>query len=228
MQRIWAPPRSTRRNRRYAHREAFKDQLMSTPSIRLSTYKDPRPWSNLLKRLLWLCVQLPFWLRIPRVLNPIRIALLRLFGAQIGRRCLVGTARIWIPWNLRMAEFSAIGDGAEIYNLAPVQIGPNSVVSQRSYLCTATHDYTKSDFPIYSLPIKIGASAWIAACAFIGPGINVGEGAVVGACSVVTKDVPPWTVCAGNPCRVIKTRQLVEKNAVQREANEIEDKMLDR
>jgi putative colanic acid biosynthesis acetyltransferase WcaF len=107
-----------------------------------------------------------------------------------------------------MGEFSAIGDAVEIYNLAPIRIGANSVVSQRSYLCTATHDYTKSNFPIYSLPITVGSSAWIAAAAFVAPGINIGEGAVVGACSVVTKDVPPWTVCAGNPCRVIKTRRL--------------------
>jgi putative colanic acid biosynthesis acetyltransferase WcaF len=181
---------------------------MTAPSIRLSTYRDPRPWGYLLKRLLWSCVQLPFWLRIPRVLNPMRILLLRLFGAQIGRRCLIGSARIWIPWNLRMGEFSAIGDAAEIYNLAPVHIGANSVVSQRTYLCTSTHDYTKSNFPIYSLPIKIESSAWIAAGAFLAPGIIVGEGAVVGACSVVTKDVPSWTVCAGNPCRVIKSRRL--------------------
>jgi putative colanic acid biosynthesis acetyltransferase WcaF len=181
---------------------------MSKPGVNLSAYEDRRPWGYLLKRLLWSSVQLPFWLRIPRVMNPVRIGLLRLFGAQIERRCLVGSARIWIPWNLHMDEFSAIGDSVEIYNLAPIRIGANSVVSQRSYLCTATHDYTKSNFPIYSMPITIGASAWIAAAAFVGPGINVGEGAVVGAFSVVTKDVPPWTVCAGNPCRVIKPRRL--------------------
>jgi putative colanic acid biosynthesis acetyltransferase WcaF len=192
---------------------------MSTPGVRLSTYEDRRPWSYLLKRLLWSCVQLPFWLRIPRVLSPVRIALLRLFGAQIGRRCLVGSARIWVPWNLQMGEFSAIADSVEIYNLAPVRIGANSVVSQRSYLCTATHDYTKSNCPIYSLPITIGASAWIAAAAFVGPGINVGEGTVVGACSVVTKDVPPWTVCAGNPCRVIKARNLDEPGELHLDLN---------
>jgi putative colanic acid biosynthesis acetyltransferase WcaF len=141
-------------------------------------------------------------------MSPVRIGLLRLFGAKIDRRCLVGSARIWIPWNLSMGEFAAIGDGAEIYNLAPIRIGANSVVSQRAYLCTASHDYTKSNFPIYSLPITVGASAWIAAAVFVAPGINVGEGAVVGACSVVTKDVPSWTVCAGNPCRVIKPRRL--------------------
>jgi putative colanic acid biosynthesis acetyltransferase WcaF len=181
---------------------------MSTTGVKLSMYEDRRSWSYLLKRLLWSCVQLPFWLRIPRVMSPVRITLLRLFGARIERRCLVGSARIWIPWNLHMGEFSTIGDSAEIYNLAPVRIGANSVVSQRSYLCTATHNYTKSNFPIYSLPITIGASAWIAAAAFVGPGINVGEGAVVGACSVVTKDVPPWMVSAGNPCRVIKPRRV--------------------
>jgi putative colanic acid biosynthesis acetyltransferase WcaF len=109
-----------------------------------------------------------------------------------------------------MGTLSAIGDGAEIYNFARVRIGTNSVVSQRSYLCTATHDYTKSNFPIYSLPITIGQSVWIAAGVFVAPGINVGEGAVVGACSVVTKDVPAWTVCGGNPCRVIKSRRLDE------------------
>ena len=181
---------------------------MSIPTVKLSTYEDRRPWNHQLKRLLWYCVQLPFWLKVPRVLSPLRIALLRLFGAQIGRQCLIGSARIWIPWNLEMGEFSAIGDAVEIYNLAPVRIGANSVVSQRGYLCTATHDYTKSNFPIYSLPITIGPSAWIAAAAFIAPGINVGEGAVVGACSVVMKDVPPWMVCAGNPCRAIKLRRL--------------------
>jgi putative colanic acid biosynthesis acetyltransferase WcaF len=117
-----------------------------------------------------------------------------------------------VPWNLEIGEFSAIGDGAEIYNLAPVRIGSNSVISQRSYVCTATHDYTKSSFPIHSLPITVGSSAWVAAQVFLAPGVTVGEGAVVGACSVVTKDVPPWTVSAGNPSRVIKARCLFENS----------------
>lgn len=196
--------------------------------VKLSTYRDRKPAIYLLKRLLWSCVQILFWPKMPRRLSPLRIALLRAFGAQIGRNCLVGGARIWVPWNLHMGEFSAIGSGAEIYNLAQVRVGANSVISQRAYLCTATHDYTKSDFPLYSRPITIGASAWIAACAFIAPGIKVGEGAVVGACSVVTKDVPPWTVCAGNPCRIIKHRQLDQTDAPLQRVNsrpeEIEEK----
>ena len=183
--------------------------------VRLSKYHDARPWGYLLMRFLWSCVQLPFWPRMPRRLSPLRIALLRVFGAQIGQRCLVDSSRIWIPWNLQMDEFSVIGSGAEIYNLAPVRIGANSVVSQRGYLCTATHDYTKIDFPLYSRPITIGPSAWIAAGAFIGPGVEVGEGAVVGAFSVVTKDVPPWMVCVGNPCRPIKSRRLDDLDEIR-------------
>jgi putative colanic acid biosynthesis acetyltransferase WcaF len=188
---------------------------MSQPGVKLSTYEDRRPAGYLFRRLLWSCVQLPFWLRIPRVLSPVRIALLRMFGARIGQHCLVGSARIWIPWNLHMDEYSAIGDSAEIYNLAPVHIGANSVVSQRSYICTATHDYTKPSFPIYSVSITIGCSAWIAAGVFVAPGIKVGDGAVIGAFSVVSRDVPPWTVAVGNPCRVIKSRQIEDPKAVQ-------------
>jgi len=148
---------------------------------------------------------------MPRVLSPLRVALLRLFGARLGRGCVVGSARIWVPWNLEMKEFVAIANGVEIYNLAPIRIGAHSVVSQGSYLCTATHDYTNSDFPLDSKAIVVGSNAWIAADAFIAPGITVGDGAVVGARSVVTKDVPPWTVSVGNPCRVIKARKRVDQ-----------------
>ena len=176
--------------------------------VRLSEYKSERSWDYMLRRLLWSCVQLPFWPKMPRRLSALRIVLLRLFGARIGQNCRVDAARIWIPWNFEMGDWSVIGGGAEIYNLSPIRIGANSIVSQRAYLCGATHDYTRADFPLYSEPITVGDSAWIAAGVFLAPGVRVGEGAVIGAYSVVTKDVPPWTVCAGNPCRTIKPRTL--------------------
>src|SRR5271170_1541846 len=82
-----------------------------------------------LQRFLWSCVQLPFWPMMPRVLSPLRIMLLRMFGARIGRRCVLGSVRIWIPWNLEMGECSVVANGVELYNLAPIRIGANSVVS---------------------------------------------------------------------------------------------------
>lgn len=188
--------------------QEVREPLQIPQSVRLSQYKSQSNWSYRFKRLLWACVQFVFWPKAPRALSPVRILLLRMFGGQIGKNCRVDGARIWLPWNLQMGDWAVIAGNAEIYNLAPIQIGANAVISQRAYLCTATHDYNRADFPLYSKPITIGDSAWIAAGAFIAPGIKVGEGAVVGAYSVVTKDVPAWTVCAGNPCRPIKARIL--------------------
>jgi len=187
---------------------ASQEQFPVSRGVRLSEYKGQSDWRYLVKRFLWACVQLPFWPKMPRVLSPLRIFLLRVFGARIARNCRVDAARIWLPWNLEMGEWSVIGGSAEIYNLAPVEIGANSVVSQRAYLCTATHDHSRADFPLYSQPIIVESSAWIAAGAFVAPGVRIGEGAVVGAYSVVTKDIPAWMVCAGNPCRAIKSRVL--------------------
>jgi len=104
--------------------------------------------------------------------------------------------------------FSAIGRRVWLYNFAPIRIGTNTVVSQDSVLCTSSHDYTHPHLPLYSREIIVGDEAWIAANCFVMPGITVGSGAVVGACSVVTKSIPPWMVCAGNPCRPLKPLRL--------------------
>jgi putative colanic acid biosynthesis acetyltransferase WcaF len=113
-------------------------------------------------------------------------------------------AIIWAPWNLRLGRGACIGEGAEVYNPSLINIGDYAIVSQQAYLCGASHDYRRWDFPLISQPITIGAHAWIAARAIVGMGINIGEGCVIGAGSMVTKNMPEWTVCAGNPCRVIK------------------------
>jgi putative colanic acid biosynthesis acetyltransferase WcaF len=103
-----------------------------------------------------------------------------------------------------MGKGACIGDGAEIYNPSLIQIGQYAIISQQAYLCGASHDYRRWDFPMISRPITIGPHAWIAARAIVGMGINIGEGCVIGAASIVTKNMPEWSVCAGNPCRVIK------------------------
>jgi putative colanic acid biosynthesis acetyltransferase WcaF len=179
------------------------------PDVDLSSYRKAGRPGDLLRRALWECVQLPFHPLRPRGLSRMRVALLRMFGAKIGKNVLIcGGVRVHVPWNLELGDYAAIGDKVEIYNLAPIRIGAHTTVSQHTYLCASSHDYTRSDFPLYSLPITVGAQAWIAAGVFVAPGVTIGEGSVVGARSVVLRDIPPWTVAAGNPCKLIKPREV--------------------
>jgi putative colanic acid biosynthesis acetyltransferase WcaF len=136
---------------------------------------------------------------------------LRVFGARAGRSCFTPTATIKHPWWFSIGDHSTLGDRVTVYNLGPVSIGSQTVLSQDVYVCAGTHDYTSPLMPLLRPPIRIGDNVWICAGAFIGPGVTIGDGAVVGARSVVFKDVPPWTVVAGNPARVIKQR-LLRKN----------------
>lgn len=133
--------------------------------------------------------------------------MLRAMGAKVGRRVLVyPTARVWAPWNLVLADGCVIGPGAECYNVDVIEVGAGAVISQRAYLCSATHDIDIGNFQLLSGRIVIGEEAWVAAEAFVGPGVTVGTGAVVGARAVATRDVLPWNVVAGNPARVVRVR----------------------
>lgn len=106
-----------------------------------------------------------------------------------------------------MENRSCLANGVGCYNVAPITIGEDVVISQDVYLCTATHDYNDPSFALMVAPIEIHAHAWVAAGAFVSPGITIERGAVVGARSVVTACVPEWTVVAGNPARAINTRR---------------------
>jgi acetyltransferase-like isoleucine patch superfamily enzyme len=189
--------------------ETSEEPAPDESSQRIDLYKiqSTTPLKTKLLRGLWHCFQLPFFKHTPRMLSPLRIFLLRLFGARIGPACHVGAGvKVWVPWNLTMGERSALGFDCEIYNFAPVEIGDHVVISQRSYVCTSTHNFTHPHFPLVSARITIRSQAWIAAGVFISPSVTIGEGAVIGAWSVVTRSMPPWMVCAGNPCRPLKPR----------------------
>ncbi len=133
--------------------------------------------------------------------------LLRAFGAKLGAKChFYPGAKVWAPWNLRCEDRVTLGDGAEIYNPSPMYFGSHAIVSQGAYVCGATHLYNEPEFPMVSFPMRIGAYAWICARAIVAPGVNMGEGAVLGLGSVATKDLEPFGVYAGSPAKKVKTR----------------------
>ena len=168
----------------------------------------PFPLSNRLRRSLWNLVWLLFFRPSARPLHGWRRWLLRVFGARVGRGVHVYPGvRIWAPWNLELGDACGVGDGAILYSQGRIRLGAGAVVSQGAHLCAGTHDHEQPGFPLVTRPITVGDRAWLAAECFILPGVTIHEGAVIGARSVVTKDMPAWTVCAGHPCVPIKPRR---------------------
>ena len=156
---------------------------------------------------MWWIVQALLFHPSPQVFYGWRRFLLRLFGARIGVGVLIRpSVTVTYPWKLSIGDWSWVGDRVTLYTLGEITIGDNAVVSQHSYLSTGSHDYGHPSFAIYAKPIHVEPEAWVAAQVFIGPGVTIGRGAVVGACSVVFKDVPPMVVCAGNPLKVLRAR----------------------
>jgi len=143
----------------------------------------------------------------PRLCFGWRNLLLRLFGARLGRDCrFYPDSRVWAPWNLECEAVVTVAEGVEIYNQGAVRIGSHAILSQRSYLCTSTHDYNDPNFPLLAYSMEIGAYAWICARAVVGPKICVGEGAVLGLASVAAYDLKPWGVYAGSPAVRVRER----------------------
>jgi putative colanic acid biosynthesis acetyltransferase WcaF len=162
---------------------------------------------NRMARLAWAIVWGLLFRPSPRPFHAWRAFLLRCFGAQLGPNChFYPRARVWAPWNLFCADSVTLGDEAEIYNPSPISMGSHAIVSQQAYICGATHDYNDPAFPLISFPMSLGAYCWVCARASVLPGVNVGDGAVLGLGSVATKDLKPWTVYAGSPARAVKTR----------------------
>jgi putative colanic acid biosynthesis acetyltransferase WcaF len=165
---------------------------------------------NKISRVLWKIVYILFFKPFSlRVFRKWRTFLLNLFGAQVDYTCTVhANVKIWAPWNLIMEPYSCLGPNVDCYNQGKVTIKKNAIVSQKTYLCASSHDFTKITHPLFTDPIVIEEKAWVAADAFIGPGVTIKKGAVVGARSGVFKNVEEWTVVGGNPAKFIKKRVL--------------------
>lgn len=173
-------------------------------------FRSPYTTAGRIKRMLWAVCWAVLARPFPRsTMMPWKRLLLRLFGARVASTANVyATAKVFMPWHLTMCEGSCLGPGVRCYNAAPIALGAGATVSQRAFLCTASHNISSPAHEQTERPISIGAGAWVAAEAFVGPGVTVGEGAVVAARAVVTKSVEPWTVVAGNPARFIKKREI--------------------
>lgn len=160
-------------------------------------------------RLGWNIVQATIFRYSPRRADAWRAWLLRRFGARVGRVSLLrSTVRVEVPWNIEIGDGAQIGDRVYLYSLGPITIGAHTIVSQFSHLCAGTHDYERTDFPLLRVPIRIGSHCWIAAETFVGPGVTIGDGVVVGARASVVKDLPAWKVCVGSPARPVSDRLL--------------------
>lgn len=190
--------------------------MTKLPKIHVTANRSARKWSHCtqMARMLW-CVAQPLFRLSPRPFWGWRRMLLRAFGAKIGHEVHVyPTARITMPWNVEIGDQAAVGDRVILYALGTIRIGPSSTVSQGAHLCAGTHDISRVDRPLLKSPIVIGAGAWVAADAFIGPGTTVGDHAIVGARAVAMKDVPENSIVVGNPARKISRKVKYEMDSI--------------
>ena len=179
-------------------------------NLDIAAARSARPYTRreYIGRLLW-ALATPLFRFSPRPFFAWRRLLLSLFGAQVGRGVhIYPRARIVIPWNLRIDDDASIADDALIYDLGPVHIGARATISHLAHLCAGTHDHRDPALPLLRSPISIGADAWICAQALVGPNVVVGTGAIVGAGAVALREVPEWSVVAGNPATFVKRREL--------------------
>ena len=185
---------------------------MENSSIDYMHFVTPYSNGNRIRRMIWnLCWSI-FARPFPKsTMMKWKRFLLRCFGAKLSDTAQVyATAKVFMPWNLEMKDQACIGSNVNCYNAAKISVGINATVSDGAYLCTASHDIYSNHHEQFQKTIDIGDRAWVAAQAFVGPGVSIGEGAVVGARGCVFKDVEPWTVVGGNPAKFIKKRIIIK------------------
>ena len=181
--------------------------------LELKNYQNRHSGKSKIARVVWNVVWLALFRTTPRgsFFRPWRIALLKIFGAKVRWTSnVLPSCRIWQPWKLTMGAYACLGADVDCYTVAPIVLGDNATVSQGVKLCTASHDISSRIMELTYRPIAVGANAWVAGWAIVLPGVTIGEGAVVAAGAVVTKDVEPWTVVGGNPAKFIKKREIRE------------------
>jgi len=157
---------------------------------------------------IWWIVQATFFRMSPNILYGWRNLLLRAFGARIGKRVRIrSTTRVTYPWKLTIGDYVWVGDGCVFYNLGEIVLGSHVAIAHDVYFCAGLHDYRKLDFPIGQKPIRIEDEVWIPNDVFVGPGVTIGKGSIVGTRSTVLNDLPGGMICYGYPAKAVRTRE---------------------
>ncbi|MDC0368071.1 putative colanic acid biosynthesis acetyltransferase [Opitutales bacterium] len=179
------------------------------PKKQKSPYQNPWPWWTQVLLICWRFSWLVFCRWTPKFFNPWRIFVLKIFGAKLsGTPFIHSTARIQIPWNLTMKHRACLGERANAYSLGKIKVMEGATIAQESYLCTGSHDFNNPSLQLITKPITIGKNTFIGARAMILPGVSIGNQAIVGAMSVLSKDVPDYQIVAGNPAKKIGERAI--------------------
>ena len=165
------------------------------------------PGAKIVKQLLWYFVGSPLFRSYWLPFTGFKVWILRRFGAKIGQQVTIKPGvKVKFPWRLTVGDYVWIGENAWLDNVAPITIDSHVCLSQDVYLCTGNHDYSDRNFKLIPAPIHIQQGSWIAARAIVGPGVTVGEGAVLGLASVTGRSLKPMIIYAGNPAQPLKQR----------------------
>ena len=166
---------------------------------------------NRVLRFVWSIVYFLLFLPSPRPFHSWRIFLLKIFGAEIGKHCNIHRrVNIWAPWNLKLGNYIGIADDVKLYSMDKIFVDDFCVISDGAYLCCGSHDYNSKNFQLFAKPITLKKKVWICSEVFIHPGITINEGCIVGARSVVTKNLDnEYMVYTGNPCKPVKKRKIL-------------------
>lgn len=163
---------------------------------------------NKLSRIMWYATYFFLFRFSPVFMFRWRNFLLSIFGATLDKSCRIyPTVKVWLPANLIMAEMATLGPNVNVYNQAKITIGKQVIISQGCHLCASTHDYNNALHPLVLKPIVIEDYVWVCADAFIGPGITLSEGCVIGARAAMFRNSQAWSVYSGNPAQLIKQRE---------------------
>lgn len=156
---------------------------------------------------LWLLISNYIFLTNIPFPNSIKVFILKLFGAQIGKNIVIKPfVKIKFPWLLEMKDYVWLGENVWIDNLSFVSIGSNVCISQNSIILTGNHNYKIDSFDLITKPIIIEDEVWVGANCFITNGITLRKKSVILVSTTIVQSTEECGIYKGNPAVKIKNR----------------------